>query len=170
MIAIKTKSETFFPFKWSKFFKQGLESVFKASNIFQVKILQLKSLSKFHWALFPLNEILLGGSGVHRKAQPGLGQFWHHVARASVQEARNSNRHSVQFSCSVVSDSLRPHKLQHARPPCPSPTPGVHSDSRPSSQWCHPAISSSVVNWGDVGAMLPLKHLGEHPSLPFARF
>ena len=41
---------------------------------------------------------------------------------------------SVQFSCSVVSDSLRPHGLQHTRPPCPSPTPGVHSDSRPSSQ------------------------------------
>ena len=44
-----------------------------------------------------------------------------------------------------MSDSLRPHELQHARPPCPSPTPGVHSDSRPLSQWCHPAISSSVV-------------------------
>ena len=41
---------------------------------------------------------------------------------------------SVQFSCSVVSDSLQPHELQHARPPCPTPTPGVHSDSRPSSQ------------------------------------
>ena len=52
---------------------------------------------------------------------------------------------SVQFSHSVVSDSLWPHELQHVRPPCPSPTPGVHSDSRPSSQWCHPAISSSVV-------------------------
>ena len=52
---------------------------------------------------------------------------------------------SVQFSCSVVSYSLRPHESQHARPPCPSPTPGVQSDSRPSSQWCHPAISSSVV-------------------------
>ena len=48
----------------------------------------------------------------------------------------------IQFS-SVVSDSLRPHESQHARPPCP--TPGVHSDSRPSSQWCHPAISSSAV-------------------------
>ena len=46
---------------------------------------------------------------------------------------------------SVVSDSLWPHELQHARPPCPSPTPGVHSDSRPLSQWCHPAISYSVV-------------------------
>ena len=52
---------------------------------------------------------------------------------------------SVQFSGSVVSNSLWPHELQHARPPCPSPTPRVHSNSRPSSQWCHPAILSSVV-------------------------
>ena len=52
---------------------------------------------------------------------------------------------SVQFSRSVKSDSFRPHESQHPRPPCPSPTPGVHPDSRPSSQWCHPAISSSVV-------------------------
>ena len=52
---------------------------------------------------------------------------------------------SVQFSHSVMSDSLRPRESQHARPPCPSPTPGVHSNSRPSSRWCHPAISSSVV-------------------------
>ena len=52
---------------------------------------------------------------------------------------------SVKFSRSVVSDSLRPHELQHARPPCPSPSPGVHSDSLPSSPWCHPAISSSVI-------------------------
>ena len=52
---------------------------------------------------------------------------------------------SVQFSHSVVSDSLWPHESQHARPPCSSPTPKVHSNSRPSSQWCHPAISSSVV-------------------------
>ena len=52
---------------------------------------------------------------------------------------------SVQLSCSVVSDSLWPHGLQQARPPCPSPTPAVHSDSRPSSQWCHPTSSSSVV-------------------------
>ena len=52
---------------------------------------------------------------------------------------------SAQLSRSVVSDSLWPHELQHARPPCPSPTPGVHSDSRPSSPRCHPAISSFVV-------------------------
>ena len=52
---------------------------------------------------------------------------------------------SVQFSCSVVSDSLRPHGLQHTRPPCPSPTPEVYSNSCPLSGWCHPTISSSVV-------------------------
>ena len=52
---------------------------------------------------------------------------------------------SVQFSHSVLSNSLRPHESQHARPPCPSPTPRVHSDSHPSSHWCHPAISSSVI-------------------------
>ena len=57
----------------------------------------------------------------------------------------NHSFSSVQFSPSVVSDCLRPHESQNARPPCPSPTPGAHSDSRPSSQWCHPAISSSVV-------------------------
>ena len=50
-----------------------------------------------------------------------------------------------QFSRSVTSDSVRSHESQHARSPCPSPTPGVHSDSHPSSQWCHPAISSSVI-------------------------
>ena len=62
---------------------------------------------------------------------------------------------SIQFSRSVVSDSLRPHELQHARPPCPSPTPGVHSDSGPSSQWCHPAISSSVVSFFSCPQSLP---------------
>ena len=52
---------------------------------------------------------------------------------------------SVQFSCSVVSNSLRPHESQHSRPPCPSPTTRVHPNSCPSSRWCLPAISSSVV-------------------------
>ena len=54
---------------------------------------------------------------------------------------------SVQFSLSVVSDSLWPHGLQHTRPPCPSPTSGVYSNSSPSSLWCHPTISSSVVHF-----------------------
>ena len=61
----------------------------------------------------------------------------------------------VQFSCSVVSNSLRPHESQHARPPCPSPTPRVHSDSRPLSQWCYPAISSSVVPFSSCPQSLP---------------
>ena len=60
-----------------------------------------------------------------------------------------------QFSCSVVSDSLRPLELQHARPPCPSPTPGVHSNSCPSSRWCHPAISSSVIPFSSCPQSLP---------------
>ena len=51
----------------------------------------------------------------------------------------------IQFSCSVVSNSLRPHELQHARPPCPSPTPRVYPNSCPLSHWCHPTSSSSVV-------------------------
>ena len=62
---------------------------------------------------------------------------------------------SVQFSRSVVSDSLRPHESQHARPPCPSPTPGVHPNSRPLSWWCHPAISSSVVPFSSCPQFLP---------------
>ena len=61
---------------------------------------------------------------------------------------------SVQFSRSVVSDSLWPHESQHKRPPCPSSTPGVHSDSRP-SPWCHPAISSSVVPFFTCPQSLP---------------
>ena len=61
----------------------------------------------------------------------------------------------VQFSRSAMSDSLQPHESQHARPPCPSPTPGVHSDSCPSSQWCHPAISSSVIPFSSCSQSLP---------------
>ena len=62
---------------------------------------------------------------------------------------------SVQFSCSVVSDSLQPHGLQHTRPPCPSPTPRVYPNSCPLSQWCHPTISSSVI---------PFSHLQSFPA------
>ena len=62
---------------------------------------------------------------------------------------------SVQFSCSVMSDSLQPHESQHARPPCPSPTPGVHSNSCLSSWWCHPAILSSVVPFSSCPQSVP---------------
>ena len=64
-------------------------------------------------------------------------------------------RDPVQFSSSVMSDSLWPHESQHARPPCPSPTPGVHSNSCPSSRWCHPAISSSAVPFSSCPQSLP---------------
>ena len=70
----------------------------------------------------------------------------------------------VQFSHLVVSDSWRPRESQHARPPCLSPTPGVHSDSRPSSQWCHPAISSSVVPFSSCPQSLP-----ESESFPISQ-
>ena len=72
---------------------------------------------------------------------------------------------SVQFSRSLVSSSLRPRELQHSRPPCPAPTPGVHSNSRPLSQWCHPAISSSVIPFSSCPQSLlasesfPMSHL-----------
>ena len=62
---------------------------------------------------------------------------------------------SVRFSRSIVSSSLRPHESQHARPLCPSPTSGVHSNSPPSSWWCHPAISSSVVPFSSYPQSLP---------------
>ena len=63
--------------------------------------------------------------------------------------------YSVQFSCSVMSNSLWPHESQHARPPCPSPTPRVYPNSCPSSQWCHSAISSSVVPFSSCPQSLP---------------
>ena len=63
--------------------------------------------------------------------------------------------HSVQFSHSVMSNSLWPHESQHARPPSPSTTPRVHSNSCPSSRWCHPAISSSVVPFSSCPQSLP---------------
>ena len=62
---------------------------------------------------------------------------------------------SVQFSCSVMSDSLRHHESQHARSPCPSPSPGVYSDSHPFSPWCHPAISSSVMPFSSCLQRIP---------------
>ena len=62
---------------------------------------------------------------------------------------------SVQFSCSVTPDSLWPHGLQHTRPPCPSPTPGLYSNSCPLSRWCHPTISSSVAPFSSCHQSFP---------------
>ena len=78
--------------------------------------------------------------------------------------SRNSAHIRSDQLCPVVSNSLWPHESQHARPPCPSPTPGVHSDSLPSSQWCHPAISSSVVTFSSCPQSLPASE-----SLPMSQ-
>ena len=72
---------------------------------------------------------------------------------------------SVQFSRSVMSDSLRPHGLQHARPPCPSPTPGTYSNSCPLCWWCHPTISSSVIPFSSWLQSFPASG-----SFPMSRF
>ena len=77
--------------------------------------------------------------------------IWKQIYRTNGKEYISS----VQFSHSVVSNSLRTHESQHARPPCPSPTPRVYSDSRPSSQWCHPAISSSIIPFSSCPQSLP---------------
>ena len=84
---------------------------------------------------------------------------------------------SVQFSCSVVFDPLQPHGLQHTRPPCPSPTPGVYPNSCPLSQWCHPTISSSVVSFLSrlqsfiLGTCWPREFIFQCPIfLPFILF
>ena len=74
---------------------------------------------------------------------------------ASHSSSRIQSSFHVQFSRSVMSDSLRPHELQHARPPCPSQTPGAYSNSCPLSWWCHPAISSSVVPFSSCPQSLP---------------
>ena len=71
----------------------------------------------------------------------------------------------LQFSRSVVSDYLRPHELQHAKPPCPSPTPGVHPNSCPLSQWCHPTILSSVVSFSSCPQSFPASG-----SFPMSQF
>ena len=84
-------------------------------------------------------------------------QFRNHHEKTFVDNVTLSSQkiRSDQISRSVVSDSLRPYESQHARPPCPSLTPGDHSNSRPSSQWCHPAISSSVVPFSSCPQSLP---------------
>jgi len=81
--------------------------------------------------------------------------YLRNISYQNCSPSKKKERSSVQFSCSVVSDSLQPHELQHVMPPCPSPTPGVHSDSHPSSRWCHPAISSSVVPFSACPQSLP---------------
>ena len=94
----------------------------------------------------------MGKSLIHKGKGPFISLRFLNACEISYQILIHS---SVQISRSVVSDSLRPHESQHARPPCPSPSPGVHSNSHPSNQWCHPAISSSVVSFSSCPQSLP---------------
>ena len=77
------------------------------------------------------------------------------LIQSYLQKGKHLRTLSVQFSRSVVSNSLWPHELQHTRPPCPSQTPGVYSNSCPSSRWCDPAISSSVIPFSSCRQSLP---------------
>ena len=109
-----------------------------------------------HWYHFGPDDSLLWGHSVHCRMFRSFPGLYPLSANSTLQLWQpKMSFSSVQFSRSVVSDSLRPHESQHARPPCPSPAPGVHSDSRPSSQWCHPAISSSVVRFSSCPQSLP---------------
>ena len=135
-------------------------SISQKSVVFFSLVLSTLYLQKCHtdsgrWLIF--NSILQLGHVV-------LACTYGHTDKGIQKDAcfKNDSRQlmsvqfsSVHFSCSVVSDSLRPHESQHARLPCPSPSPGVHWDSRPSSQWCHPAISPSVVPFSSCPQSLP---------------
>ena len=93
-----------------------------------------------------------------RKTQTGPWDKDHFIQKQQLMPLESGIQvsfSSVQFSHSVVSDSFRPPESQLARPPCTSPTPGVHSDSCPSSRWCHPAISSSVIPFSSCPQSLP---------------
>ena len=100
--------------------------------------------------LLPMSVLTLRGNGASLDYSLASKQ-----GRGSHCQCTCPYQDSVQFSRSVVSNSLWPHESQHARPSCPSPTPGVHPDSRPSSQWCHPTISSSVVPFSSCPQSLP---------------
>ena len=89
------------------------------------------------------------------------GEDWLHWMELKANQICRTKFSSVQFSHSVLSNSLRPHESQHARPPCPSPNPGVHSNSCPSNQWCNPGISSSIVPFFSCPQSLPAS--GSYP-------
>ena len=111
------------------------------------------ALTYMHYHMW--NSWLVWSCCIAQGAQPGALWWSGSVGLRSGVGEGDVCISSVQFSSSVVSNSLRPHESQHTRPPCPSPTPRVHSNSCPSSQRCHPAISSSVIPFSSFPQSLP---------------
>ena len=107
-------------------------------------------LQKYFWGFTIFLALVCSKLTAFKNLQPEYVCIHTHICIHNLNIIR-----SDQISRSVVSESLRPHESRHAGPPCPSPTPGVHSDSRPSSQWCHPAISSSVIPFSSCPQSLP---------------
>ena len=138
-IRVFTK-ESILCIRWPKFWTSALASIFPMNfqDWFPLGLTGLISLqSKWLSRSSPtpqLKSITSALSFLYSPTLTSIHDYW-----------KNHRFDSVQFSRSVVSYSLRPHESQHARPPCPSPTARDHSNLSPSSQWCHPAISSSVV-------------------------
>ena len=120
-------------------------------------------IKKLPWDFYPyLSEGRQNENHNHRKLTKLIAWITALSTQWNYEPTVNS---SVQFSCSVVSDSLRPYELQHARPPCPSPTPGVHPNPCPLSWWCHPTISSSLVPFSSCPQSFP-----ESESFPMNQF
>ena len=113
-----------------------------------------KAQEPFLWCEWKLNPQYCGAPFLLLRLAKNLSSMWR-----GYRETRKLVYFSVQFSCSLVSNSLRPQELQHPRLLCPSPTPRVHSNSCPLSQWCHPTISSSVI------PSPPALNLSQHQGL-----
>ena len=156
-----TTSQTFFS-------DQSQLFMWKCST--HVEVLMIKGLFLYSFLILPTKYLLSANVVLHQEEKV-LMQYPPLESSSSTWEMRDERLirqvilrvvvsskamgSSVQFSRSVVSNSLRPHESQHARPPCPSPIPGVYSDSCPSIRWCHPAISSSVVPFSSCPQSLP---------------
>ena len=119
------------------------------------------------WKLWPVSHrtIALWDNWLQARYTVHIPQDWARLpqdpsCQPRVQQMRQemllaNTKRTVEFSCSVVSNSLQPHESQHARHPCPSPTPGVYPNSCPLSWWCHPAISSSAITFSSCPQSLP---------------
>ena len=148
---------------WPKRCKRNSVSGFWSSCLLDERVLRVERTFAYHLSRCPRDMVILSISSHFQPYEKRIRNMLR-IAKDSTTKIRKSwifydtarvryqpwNFYlqafcSVQFSCSVMSNSLRSHGLQHTRPPCPSPSPGVHPNPCPSSWWCHPTISSSVV-------------------------